>query len=167
MAGSTPQKVNQQPSEKQQMFTEQPIHHQPVSQQASYPPPQYSSSYAPPMAPAIQPIPMAPAIQPTVNVVVNQPTQNPSFQNSKFSYFSKTDWDRAFNRPTGNIYVLLDAWRHGLCDTCGDCGTCVYSYFCPCCVHRDLGVHLGEDPCGFGFFLICAYMFGVRRVKIN
>jgi len=62
---------------KQQMFTDQPIHHQPMSQQGSYPPPQYSSSSA---------LPMAPAAQTTVNEVVNQPKnfKDPSFQNGKF-----------------------------------------------------------------------------------
>ena len=102
MAGSTPQPVERQPSEKQQMFTEQPIQHQP--QQDSYPPPQYNSSYAPPVQPPMPmypPIPtqMAPAIQPTVNVVVNQPDgKNPAFQNSKLSYYSTTYWDRAFSQ---------------------------------------------------------------------
>jgi len=63
-------------NDNQQMFTDQPIHHQPMSQQASYPPPQYSPSYA---------HAMSHAIQPTVNVVLNQPTcKDPSFQNSKF-----------------------------------------------------------------------------------
>jgi len=41
------------------------------------------------------------------------------------------------NRNAKNLPVEQDgrAWSNGLCDCCGDAGTCVVSCFCPCIVY--------------------------------
>merc|ERR1712071_228737 len=52
-----------------------------------------------------------------------------------------------------NTNTMAD-WKHGICGCFDNCDTCVFGYFCHCCMNMQSADRLGENKWLFGLMTI-------------